>query len=228
VYLMKDADGQVLYVGKAKNLKQRLDDYRLANPDRMPRRHLQMVRHVAKIEFQFCANENAALKKESQLLRKLRPKFNRAGVWPGKARFVVWRLAGDSVEIKVVEVPEAGWHRYGPLSGGAIWLHQSFCRLFWLLSNPSASAAELPSGWGSGQVPDSARIGCGDGGVEMLAGLEQFFWADGAGFLRWLSGRLAWRTHPFERTLIAVDMELLETFSGRRPPTAPNAQLALL
>src|SRR5208282_3996019 len=69
VYLMKDANGRVLYVGKAKDLKQRLNHYRVANPDRMARRHLRMVREVANIELQFCPNEAAALKHESRLLR---------------------------------------------------------------------------------------------------------------------------------------------------------------
>src|SRR5215472_810958 len=76
VYLMKDANDKVIYVGKAKDLKQRLGNYRLANPDRMPRRHLRMVREVARIDFQFCTSEAAALKRESTLLRTLRPKFN--------------------------------------------------------------------------------------------------------------------------------------------------------
>lgn len=89
VYLMRDAADRVLYVGKAKNLRQRLQNYRVANPDRMPRRHLRMVREVARIEFQFCPSEAAALKRESKLLLSLKPRFNRAGVWPGKTRFLV-------------------------------------------------------------------------------------------------------------------------------------------
>ena len=83
VYLMRDANGNVLYVGKAKNLRQRIRNYRIANPDKMPRRHLKMVRQVARIEFQLCYNEAAALKRESKLIRTIKPKFNRAGVWPG-------------------------------------------------------------------------------------------------------------------------------------------------
>src|SRR5215203_2413976 len=92
VYLMRDEKDTVLYVGKAKSLHQRLQNYRTANPDRMPRRHLRMLRNVAKIELQFCSDESAALQHESKLLRLLKPKFNRAGVWPGKTRFIVWRF----------------------------------------------------------------------------------------------------------------------------------------
>jgi predicted GIY-YIG superfamily endonuclease len=88
VYLMRDATGDVVYVGKAKNLRQRLRSYRVANPERMPRRHLRMVREVARIDFGLCPNESAALASEARLLHRLKPKFNRAGVWPGKAQFL--------------------------------------------------------------------------------------------------------------------------------------------
>ena len=37
VYKMHDSTGNLLYVGKAKNLRQRLRSYRVANPERMPR-----------------------------------------------------------------------------------------------------------------------------------------------------------------------------------------------
>src|SRR5271166_2887513 len=85
VYLMRDARDVVLYVGKAKNLRRRLGSYRVANPDRMPRRHLRLLRAVERIELQECVDESAALARESELLRELKPKFNRAGTWPSKA-----------------------------------------------------------------------------------------------------------------------------------------------
>jgi excinuclease UvrABC nuclease subunit len=40
VYLLHGAKDEVLYVGKAKNLCKRPGNYRTANPDKMPRRHL--------------------------------------------------------------------------------------------------------------------------------------------------------------------------------------------
>jgi excinuclease UvrABC nuclease subunit len=113
---MKDAGDRVLYVGKAKDLKQRLNHYRTANPDRMPLRHLRMVNEVSRIEFQFCPTEAAALKHEKKLIRSLKPKFNRAGVWPGKAKFIAWRVEGDALEISVTETP-AGLHAARATSG---------------------------------------------------------------------------------------------------------------
>ena len=98
VYFMRDATGEVVYVGKAKNLRQRLRSYRVANPERMPRRHLRMMREVARIDFDLCPNESAALAREARLLRRLKPKFNRAGVWPGKAQFLTWRFADEAAQ----------------------------------------------------------------------------------------------------------------------------------
>src|SRR5215472_1310343 len=82
VYLMRDAANTVLYVGKAKSLRKRLASYRVANPDRLPRRHLRLLRAVEHIEFEECVDEPSALARESELLLSLRPRFNRAGTWP--------------------------------------------------------------------------------------------------------------------------------------------------
>jgi excinuclease ABC subunit C len=79
VYLMRDAANAVLYVGKAKNLRKRLGSYRVANPERLPRRHLRLLRAVVRIDLEECPNEPSALAREAELLRDLRPRFNRAG-----------------------------------------------------------------------------------------------------------------------------------------------------
>ena len=229
VYLMKDAADKVLYVGKAKDLKQRLNNYRLANPDRMPRRHLKMVREVARIEFQFCPNEAAALKRESRLLRALKPKFNRAGVWPGKPRFIVWRLAQQQLELGVVETPQPDWRRFGPLNGSARGLYRSLVRLLWLATNPDLACAELPPGWLQGNFASCITIDCRDSAAEIAAALASFFWQPPDGFLLWLGSRFAHRIHPFERSVIGSEMETLKQFSTKRKPSpAPGHQLALL
>src|SRR6185369_6625250 len=95
IYLMRDRSATVLYVGKAKNLRKRVCSYRVANPERMARRTLRLLRLVEKIDWEEYADEASALRRESELLLMLKPRFNRAGVWRGPPRFLVWRFFDD-------------------------------------------------------------------------------------------------------------------------------------
>jgi excinuclease UvrABC nuclease subunit len=226
---MKDASNRVLYVGKAKDLKQRLNHYRVANPDRMPRRHLRMVREVDRIELQLCSSEAAALKQESKLLRSLKPKFNRAGVWPGKARFIAWRFLEQRLELGVVETPEPDWRRFGPLNGSAVGLQRSLARLLWLALNPTRACTELPAGWAQNKLLGRVVIDCRKLTREIEAGLPGFFWQSADEFLMWLGRQFCERTHSFERAVIESEMKTLKEFSaGQKQAAGSDRQLALL
>jgi len=229
VYLMKDTADNVLYVGKAKDLKQRLSNYRVANPDRMPRRHLRLVTEVNRIEFQFCPTESAALAREAELLRSLRPKFNRAGVWPGRTRFIAWRVRGEYLDLTVVETPGADWRRFGPLGSGALYLQRTLSRLLWLALNPTRAFAELPTGWAQDKFMRETSIPCGESVGQAVAALESFFWHGADSFLDWLASRFTPRTHPFERRAIEEELECLKEFQAM-PKLKEKArrQLALL
>lgn len=229
VYLMRDAAGNVVYVGKAKDLRQRLNNYRVANPERMPRRHLRMVQEVKRIDFQFCPSESSALKHEAKLLRSLKPKFNRAGVWPGKARFMVWRLNGTRLEMTVVETPEPQWQRFGPLGGNAIYLHRTLARMLWFACNPGRGINELPAGWIQGRLMDATAVDCGIMADEALGALINFFWGSCDEFVLWLGSKFTHRILPFERALIDADLEVLKEFGGKNSSGANGrSQLALL
>jgi predicted GIY-YIG superfamily endonuclease len=229
VYLMKDADNKIVYVGKAKDLKQRLNHYRVANPDRMPRRHLKMVNTVARIEFQFCRSETAALKHERKLIRSLKPKFNRAGVWPGKPRFIVWRVEREQIELTVVETPATGWQRFGPLDGEAAYLQRTIARLLWLALNPERAVTQLPTGWMRGEFMETVSLDCRGISVDAVAALEKFFWQDADEFILWLGARFTHRIVPFERRLLETELENLKEFGARKKPGESfRSQLALL
>ena len=53
--------------------------YRVANPERFPRRIIRLLHQVTRIEFDLCLDENSALYREEMLIAVLGPKFNRAG-----------------------------------------------------------------------------------------------------------------------------------------------------
>ncbi len=75
VYLMKDAAGRVIYVGKAKNLRARAGSYFLkaAAEDR---RTADLVREIADIDFLEADSEVDALLAEARLIKDVQPKFN--------------------------------------------------------------------------------------------------------------------------------------------------------
>lgn len=74
VYRMLDTLGQVLYVGKAKNLKNRVRSYTAT--DQLPTRLQRMVFLTHSMEIIVTQTEVEALILESQLIKKLQPKYN--------------------------------------------------------------------------------------------------------------------------------------------------------
>ena len=75
VYLMKDATGEILYVGKAKNLRARLRSYVKAGRDARPQIKFLMERAVT-IETIVTDTEKEALILENTLIKKHRPRYN--------------------------------------------------------------------------------------------------------------------------------------------------------
>lgn len=75
VYLMKDAAGRVIYVGKAKNLRARAGSYFLkaAAEDR---RTADLVREIRDIDYLDAESEVDALLLESRLVKDVQPRFN--------------------------------------------------------------------------------------------------------------------------------------------------------
>lgn len=75
VYLMKDAEGRVIYVGKAKNLRNRASHYftKAAIDDA---RTSDLVKVIADIEFVPADSEVDALLLEARLVKDIQPRFN--------------------------------------------------------------------------------------------------------------------------------------------------------
>ncbi len=74
-YQFKDAQGRVIYVGKAASLRHRLANY-FGDPRNMPSRTAQMVEMAESVEWTTVRNEVEALMLEWSLIKEHRPRFN--------------------------------------------------------------------------------------------------------------------------------------------------------
>ena len=74
VYRMVDGKGEVLYVGKAKNIKKRVTSY--TRPTGHDSRIVRMISGTVTMEFVTTKTETEALLLEANLIKRLRPRFN--------------------------------------------------------------------------------------------------------------------------------------------------------
>jgi excinuclease ABC subunit C len=74
VYLFKDEQKEILYIGKAKNLRSRVKSY-FSNTDQ-PAKTRQLVSHIRNIDWIIVNNEVEALLLENKLVKQHTPKYN--------------------------------------------------------------------------------------------------------------------------------------------------------
>jgi len=215
---MRDARENVLYVGKARNLRKRLNSYRVANPDRMSKRVLRLLRSVERIEWKLCRSEDAALAKEAMLLRSVRPKFNRAGVWPVKPGSIHWRVEEGAVWLRAGHEAEPGWNKLGPLKG-ARWMKNALARMIWISAHADRGLHGMPAGWLRGGV-DEARIEC-NGASEIESLLHALALSGSESLVQWIRGRVEGKLAPFELAWVEAELEYLAEFTPERISQVP-------
>lgn len=74
IYIWKDVKGEIIYVGKALNLKHRIKSY--FNPNLKESKTEQLVKNIADLEYVITNSEHEAFLLEAVLIKKHRPKYN--------------------------------------------------------------------------------------------------------------------------------------------------------
>ena len=119
IYLHKNAEGKILYVGKAKNLRNRVRQYFQSsrNQDAKTRR---LVRAIADFEFIVVDNEVEALVLESNLIKKHKPRFN--VLLKDDKSYPHLKLTNEPYPKVVVtrRIERDGSHYYGPFLPAAL------------------------------------------------------------------------------------------------------------
>jgi len=112
VYLMKNAAGKIIYVGKSKNLKHRVRSYFSGtHPDKKTN---ELVSHIADFEYIITLTEFDALLLESNLINRYRPKYNIALVDDKQYPFIKITVNDPFPRVKVTRNLSEDARYFGP------------------------------------------------------------------------------------------------------------------
>jgi excinuclease ABC subunit C len=119
VYLMKDAAGRVIYVGKAKNLRARAGSYFL-KAAALDRRTAELVREIADIDFLPAESEVDALLAEARLVKDVQPKYNQELKDDKTFPYLEIYTREDFPRVEFTREPsERGTKLYGPFASAS-------------------------------------------------------------------------------------------------------------
>lgn len=117
VYIMKNADGVVIYVGKAKALKNRVSQYFQDERRHTPKTR-KMVSHIADFDIILCRTEFEALVLENAMIKKYKPKYNILLKDDKGYPFICVTTSRPYPSFSIVSKPRHDANRYlGPYSG---------------------------------------------------------------------------------------------------------------
>lgn len=220
VYQIFDAHDRLIYVGKARDLRARLNSYRRTHGQ--SRKTIRLIHEARRIAWEICSSEAEARLRENALIRSLRPRFNRAGVWPRSARFIQLAEVSDGFSLFVTADPTG--ESYGAFRAGAGMAVAAFARLFWMASRQTSEARQLPRD----MLPDVIAVARASAPpcAEWAAQARAFLAGDGDQILGLLIDSLPQPESAFDLMFLATQFEILMDFYRRGP--VRNARLRRL
>ena len=116
VYQMKDGRGDVIYVGKAKNLRSRASHY-FTKEAAENSRTADLVKQIRDLDYIPLESEVDALLKEARLVKDLRPKFNRDLKDDKTFPYLQIRIREEYPRVEITRTPRSrGVKLYGPFT----------------------------------------------------------------------------------------------------------------
>ena len=115
IYLMKDAAGRVIYIGKAKNLRARAGSYFLVGAQNELR--TQWVSEIADVDYVECESEVDALLMEARLIKDVQPKHNKELKDDKTFPYLMITTYEDFPRVEVTRQPlDRGVRLFGPFA----------------------------------------------------------------------------------------------------------------
>jgi len=215
VYRMFDEAGLLLYVGQSSDLRDRLNSYRHVHPDRDSKKTIQLVHLVRRIEWEVCDSPVSAVLRENELLRALRPRFNRMNVYPKACFFIGVERDEGLLRLTLTRDTTINGKLFGAFKGAA-WPFASLCRLLFIASRRDVDLGHFPS-----RLLTTAPLRTQSFGLdESVASLvEGYLAGESASLVEALTdvcSEVEMRT-PFEQNIMLADLIAAEEFFERGP-----------
>lgn len=207
IYKMYGSSGQLLYVGKAKNLRSRLLTYRRAKPGRESRKVIRLVRMVHAIEIEELPTEEKALLRENELIRSRKPEFNHAKKQHEAYYYLTLKSQNNFIttDLRMHRRAEEASYTYGAFKGHVTVQRGlgALLRQLYIIGHDVTQPFQLPSQLLKKLTPMHYRLSAKK--------LLQTEWIeDIESFLEGSSGRLLFRIIENAR-----NSDLLEAFIGK-------------
>lgn len=128
IYLMRDDKGRVVYVGKAKSLRNRVGSYFQVSPETTPK-VIAMMAEVVDIDFLEAHSEADALLMESRLIKDIQPKYNKREKDDKTFPYIEVTTRDDFPGVFLTRTPHIGGTKlYGPFTSVA-WTREAISQL---------------------------------------------------------------------------------------------------
>lgn len=101
IYRFFDANGNLLYVGKSKNLRKRLFSYKTKRAGNTSRKESRLISKIAFIEYDVHKSEHDALLAENRLIRLERPSLNHANKQTEAYYFIRMRKTSSGIHLSL-------------------------------------------------------------------------------------------------------------------------------
>ena len=213
VYVMSGERGRILYIGKARNLRQRLSSYRYARP---AGKTWKLAWQVRAITWEPCDDDAAASLRENELLRLHKPVFNVMNTRSEHYPFIGLRRTGNTIELRITKSPEAreGEELFGafkglPLVRGGF---AALMRLGWAAARQIQSPFDFPSALMRERLDEWVMA---DGFAAEL--IEDFLAGRSDELIDALTRRLPAGVSRFQQAWHEQDAELAREFFARGP-----------
>lgn len=212
VYRMFGEHDELLYVGQSANLHDRLGSYRHVHPDRDSRKTVRLVHLLRRIEWEVCDSAVSAVLRENELLRTLRPRFNRMNVYPPACWFIGLHAEDGRVRLTLTHEPVEAGRTFGAFKG-ALAAFASLGRLLFVLGQPQTELAQFPARLLTAAPRRTVEQAIAP---DCTTHLTHFLSGESPMLLEVLTDAARLAT-PFEQNLLLNDLVVAEAFFHRGP-----------